>query len=171
MIGTLISPEYCKTIKNVHKKFNWGADGHKHSKKIAKFAKKIGAKTILDYGCGKGTLKTKLSKVCPELKVFEYDPGIIGKDSLPKEADLVVCTDVLEHIEPYMIVNVLKHIRSLSLKGTYFVISCRAANMVLSDGRNAHLIIKNPEWWIKKIERFFDSPKFIIKKKELIAWA
>ena len=40
-------------------------------------------------------------------EIKEYDPAIPGKDSLPEPADIVVCSDVLEHIEPNYLLNVL----------------------------------------------------------------
>ena len=39
---------------------------------------------------------------------------------------------------------------------TFIVLSTREAKKTLSDGRNAHLIVKSPIWWIKKFEGNFD---------------
>lgn len=155
----------------MHRRTRWGGDGHTHWKNICPFVKEIGAKTILDYGCGRGTLKKKIDTSAAYLKVFEYDPGIPGKDKSPDKSDLVVCTDVLEHIEDQYIDNVLGHINDLSIKGAYFVISCRKANASLPDGRNAHLIIQKPQWWIDSIKRHFEGRiKFDNHPKVLKAW-
>ena len=67
-------------------------------------------------------------------------------------AELVICTDVLEHIEPELIDNVLKHIESLTLKTAYLIIDTLPAQKNLPDGRNAHLIIENQDWWTNKIQ-------------------
>jgi 2-polyprenyl-3-methyl-5-hydroxy-6-metoxy-1,4-benzoquinol methylase len=70
---------------------------------------------------------------------------------MPKPCDLVVCTDVLEHVEEDKIDSVLDHIFRLSAKSTYLVISTKPAKTILPDGRNAHLIIRPLDWWMKKI--------------------
>jgi hypothetical protein len=68
--------------------------------------------------------------------------------ALPGFADLVVCTDVLEHVEPELLDTVLRHLRSLARKAVFVVIATRPSNKTLSDGRNAHLIVETAEWWI-----------------------
>lgn len=82
----------------------------------------------------------------------EYDPAIEGIDALPLPAELLICTDTLEHVEPDRIDAVLTHIRSLTLIAAYLVISTQPAHKTLRDGRNAHLIVESPEWWWKKVE-------------------
>lgn len=113
-----------------------------------------GFNSILDYGCGKGTLSEALKD--SSLKVSEYDPAVPGKDSDPMAEDLVVCIDVMEHVEPELLDNVLNHISQLSRVAAYFVIDNGPAKAVLSDGRNAHLIVENVEWWKGRLGRFFN---------------
>ena len=67
---------------------------------------------------------------------------------MPKPCEMVVCTDVLEHVEPDKLDAVMDHIFRLTGKLAYFVISTRFANAVLPDGRNAHLSIHDADWWI-----------------------
>ncbi len=71
---------------------------------------------------------------------------------MPKPCDLIVCSDVLEHVEPDKIDAVLSHIFQISGMGAYVVIATRPANAILPDGRNAHLIVKPSAWWIDKIK-------------------
>lgn len=103
--------------------------------------------SILDYGCGAGTLGTALKAQAWPFDFREYDPAVPGKDAMPRPADLVVCTDVLEHIERDRLDTVLGHIRALSMQGTFLVISTVPAHKSLPDGRNAHLIVESPDWW------------------------
>ena len=87
--------------------------------------------------------------------VREYDPGIKGKDSLPEPAQMVVCIDVLEHIEPDHLPAVLNHLKELTREVLYLTVACYPAQKHLADGRNAHLIIEPPSWWLPKLlERF-----------------
>jgi hypothetical protein len=85
--------------------------------------------------------------------VQEYDPGIDGKEGMPKPCDLVVCTDVLEHVEPDKLEAVEDHLFRICGMGALLVIATRAANAILPDGRNAHLIVQPPAWWIDRINR------------------
>lgn len=111
------------------------------------------ARTLLDYGCGKGTLKDSLAAKIPEYEIFEYDPGVPAKAVCPRAADVVVCGDVMEHVEPYCIEDVLDDIADIAEKGVFFVIGTIPAMKHLPDGRNAHLVIKPAEWWLKKLKR------------------
>ena len=70
-------------------------------------------------------------------------------------ADLVVCVDVMEHIEPMLLVNVILHLRQLTIKRLLVAISLRAAGKRLRDGRNAHLIIESASWWAEQMRRGF----------------
>lgn len=160
-LGDLASEGYRKQLSALHASQKWGGDGAKHTAAVLAFADALGAVTILDYGCGRGMLALSIAP----RRVSEYDPGIPGKDGMPKPCDLVVCTDVLEHVEPDKIDAVLDHLRRLSGKGTYVVAATREANAVLPDGRNAHLTVRDGSWWIEKIEQagfviadVFDNP-------------
>ena len=133
----------------------YGAGGHWWARTALSEAERIGAASILDYGCGKGTFATSIKHMGWSGELFEYDPCVPGKEAQPSPADLVVCTDVLEHIEPEKIDNVLIHLRTLARKELMVTISTRPANKFLPDGRNAHLIIESPDWWFNKVNTFF----------------
>ena len=147
----LISPAYRALLNRAHKEIVWAGSGHKQADAVAQFATEIGAKAILDYGSGQGLLCKALAAANPPRRVINYDPGLPGSVGLPKITHLVVCSDVLEHIEPDKLDNVLQHLHSLAAIGAYFVIATRPANKSLPDGRNMHLLIKPPEWWLEKI--------------------
>lgn len=88
----LISPEYAKQNRLLHEtKDDYGRSSKMWAGYIDKLVRTEGYASILDYGCGKGELKTRL----PTLPIHEYDPAIPGKDTKPEPADLVICTDVL----------------------------------------------------------------------------
>jgi hypothetical protein len=146
-----ISPEYRRQLALLHKKQKWGADGAKHAEQAIAFYRELKATTLLDYGCGEGRLKLALSSIADPIRVQEYDPGIDGKEGLPKPCDLIVCTDVLEHVEPDKLAAVEDHLFRISGMGAFVVIATRAANAVLPDGRNAHLIVQPAAWWLDRI--------------------
>ena len=156
----LISEEYRSLNKQLHKESqHYGTSGYLHAKQIKELCMSLGTKDVLDYGCGKSTLAKNLP-----FDIKEYDPCIQGKDSPPKQADIVVCTDVLEHIEPENIDSVLDDIKSLAKKAVFLTIATYPANKTLPDGRNAHLIQEMPEWWVDKLNSRFNlddySPEY-----------
>src|SRR5258707_410063 len=113
----LISPEYRLQNREMHAtKTSYGDSWRQLATHVVDLARILGAVSILDYGCGRGTLKEALPA---EFEVFEYDPGIEGKETKPSGADLVVCGDVLEHIEPDCLYSVLDDIRGIARKGVF----------------------------------------------------
>lgn len=159
----LISREYIELNKKLHALKHYGGSGKKNADVVFAFANDIKARHILDYGCGQCTLGAALRTLGFSSKIIEYDPCIPGFDALPTPADLVVCTDVLEHVEPSKLDAVIAHIFSITKYSAFFVVATRPANKRLSDGRNAHLTIENADFWINKIE----NAGFIIDKKEV----
>lgn len=148
----LISAEYAKLNAQLHKEnIAYGVGGGRHAPDILKLANSLNTRSILDYGCGKGYL----AKAIP-WPIWEYDPAIPGKTEEPRPADLVVCTDVLEHIEPEKLPFVLLDLKRCVQQLGYFVIHTGAAMKTLPDGRNTHLIQQKEKWWRKQLGKFFE---------------
>ncbi len=161
-----ITEEYRRANRLLHESnLKYGTSGAKWTKKTAELIAFTKASSVLDYGCGKGLLKIGL----PYANILEYDPAVPGKDAEPQPADLVVCTDVLEHIEPDCLNEVLDHLRQVSLKYAFVNISTRPAVKSLEDGRNAHLIIQSPEWWKIRIEKYFEIVEWTPAQTEVNA--
>lgn len=147
----VISVAYRDLNKQLHKEnIAYGVGGWKHSKVVLELAKKLDTTSILDYGCGKGYLAKEIP-----FPIWEYDPAIPGKDGSPRTADLVVCTDVLEHIEPDKILAVLDDLKRVTKKVGYFTIHTGPAQKTLPDGRNTHLIQQKKQWWKNRLKAFF----------------
>ena len=43
---------------------------------------------------------------------------------------------------------------NIATKYQYHLIACHPAKKKLRDGRNAHLIIEQPNWWRNKLEKY-----------------
>lgn len=151
----LISSEYRALNAQLHQdNLAYGVGGGKHAETILKLSESLKTQSILDYGCGKGYL----AKALP-FPIWEYDPAIPLKSESPRPADIVVCTDVLEHIEPDKLIFVLDDLRRCTKQVGYFTIHTGPAAKILADGRNAHLLQKNAKWWQKKLSQFFTVGK------------
>ena len=159
----LISDKMLQLNSKLHRDVpEFGVGGGKHSETVLKMVEISKLKSVLDYGCGKGLLAKSLP-----FPIWEYDPCVEGKTQSPKPAELVVCTDVLEHIEPEKLAVVLDDLRRCVLKVGYFVINTGPAKKKYADGRNTHLLQKGEEWWRKRLDRFFDIGKIEVAGAEL----
>ena len=171
----LISDEYKRLLEKTHREDKkWGRDGHCWAGLVGYYACKYRAQMILDYGCGKGTLKATLGPVFDAelITCYEYDPGIPEKNNWPqgdiRYADMVVSTDVLEHIEPDCVIDTLYHMKMIFRKVVFLTISTRPANKILPDGRNVHLTLMSKEAWMDQLRKVFQDCNFHcfnIKKK------
>ena len=160
----LISPEYRDQQLQMHDGKLYGKSGGKWWSDVKDLLDAYACDSWLDYGCGTGKVakhvRKYLERAAPQrlgdLSIVEYDPGVRGKDAVPYGVyDLVTCIDVLEHIEPSCLKEVIQHLRLLTRKVLFAVISTRIAGKTLPDGRNAHLIVKPAEWWIEHIDKRF----------------
>jgi hypothetical protein len=153
----LISPEYAELNKKLHESNpNYGISGAKWAGHILQFADDIvHSRDILDYGCGKRSLQDAIG-----FDIRNYDPAIPSLSGTPAPADIVVCTDVLEHIEPECLDDVLADLRRVTKKLGFFTIATRPAKKILADGRNAHLIQKDARWWLDKLWDKFHIQQF-----------
>lgn len=155
-----ISESYRKLNSELHANIpEYGANGHRNASLVRQLAGVYEADSILDYGCGKGTLGAVLRK--QGYKVKEYDPSIAGKDSKPAQADVVYCGDVAEHIEPEYVDAFLDDLQRVTGRAILLIVATRAAKKTLSDGRNAHLIQEPVEWWLPKLRTRFNMNKLI----------
>ena len=116
----------------------------------------MGIDTLLDYGCGSNLSLRETLAPQRKLTYQAYDPGVPEYSGDPEPSDMVVCVDVLEHIEPEFLDDVLDHLMHLTQGVIFCSINTGPAGKTLSDGRNAHLIQQPMEWWLPRIwERFF----------------
>ena len=129
---------------------SYGMSGAKRAKAVLAIAGALKTQSILDYGCGKGTLAAALP-----FPIWEHDPAIPGKDKPPRPADLVVCTDVLEHVEEQDLDATIADVARCTRKLAYFLVHTGSAMKTLADGRNAHVTQRPPEWWVERLGKAF----------------
>lgn len=167
----MITPAYKAQLVQLHKQQQWGGQGWKCLPDIMRLILqfKLHKPTILDYGAGEQTLKHWARWALPQAKVTSFDPGMPGIDTMPVSTwDIVACTDVMEHVEPQYVDATLDVLRMVTDKVTLFYIACTPAKTHLPDGRNAHLVIQPPQWWLEKIEARWGTTEVIKSNKLLI---
>lgn len=151
----VISEAYRKQQQELHQNPHYGVMSIQFAPLVKQLIDQLQAKSLSDYGAGKQNLiKTLREQLACDLPYFPYDPAF-PEYGTPKPADLVCCIDVLEHIEPEMLDNVLDELAAITIRNGLFSIHTGPAIKVLSDGRNAHLIQQPSSWWLPKLcERF-----------------
>jgi hypothetical protein len=144
------SNEYLKELEILHDKKSFGAAGNPPAK-VHELLNLDNVNSILDFGAGKGNTSKRIKQDYPDITLYTYDP-VTFPIYLPKTVDMIYSSDVLEHIEPSLIDETLADLFSRAQEYQYHLIACHPAKKTLSDGRNAHLIIEDPDWWKQKIQ-------------------
>ena len=153
-------------------KSNWIGEAlaeYKHN--VFNLIKENNIKTILDYGCGKAKFHSILfnNKKVPGspmgIDITPYDPAVPEFANKPiGQYDLVLCVDVMEHVQEDKVEEVLKDIFTFSNR-VFLTITCYAATQVLLNGKNAHYTIKEPDWWKEKLKPYDGSYISIFQTK------
>lgn len=139
-----ITPAHQEAMRKLHKNPAYGISGKKHKKVVLELAQAMKTSSVLDYGCGKGTLGQALP-----FPIWEYDPAIPGKENVPRASDLVVCLNVLEHVELTMLDNVLGDLVRCAKKCVFAVIE------------------GTKEQWEKKLHEFFNIGTILPAGKDI----
>jgi len=144
-----------------------------HRDSIRKLARSVDARSMLDWGCGRGDAYRSPHKLHHQLgisrkDVFLYDPSFPQHDRKPTgKYDLVVSSDVAEHV---MEVDVPVYLGSLfahAKKAVWLSHCSRPAKKFFSDGvTNLHCTIKPHAWWREKMELAADGLPFVLVETE-----
>lgn len=134
---------------------HWGGS-RRHALRVAPLLKAKKLETVLDYGSGAGGFADELGKFAPQFRVTNYDPSVPQLSTLPAGPfDAIVCTHVLEHVEPEHLAATLEEMRARARRLVYIELPHGPAVRKLADGRNAHLIQQPPRWWLDTIRAAF----------------
>jgi hypothetical protein len=152
----LISEAYRKEQAALHATGTYGEAASSLGPVVAALLNLSGVGSLLDYGCGSRRSLLQGVKLPPEVVYEGYDPAVPAYASPPLPAELVCCIDVLEHIEPDLLDDVLDDLARLCDPLGFFTVHTGPAMKTLSDGRNAHLTQQDANWWLPKLASRFD---------------
>jgi hypothetical protein len=136
-----------------------------HVQAIGALLRAAAARTLLDYGSGKGQAYEHAESRTPDGRVLRglkqiwgldavtlYDPGYEPYSALPTgQFDAVISTDVLEHCPEEDLDWIMAEIFGYATRLVYVCIACYPAGKVLPTGENAHITLKSPGWWVDKL--------------------
>jgi hypothetical protein len=148
------------SLVNDYRKLAKVADGNfgglsvlQHVKSIRKLLTETESHTMLDFGCGRGEAYKSPHKLhhqlgLPRAAVTLYDPAFMPTSKLPVgQFDLVVCSDVLEHLPEHEVDDFVARLFEYAKKAVWASVCCRPAKKFFPDGRNLHTCVKPFEWW------------------------
>lgn len=154
-------------------------DGHslpRQAHRIRRLISRTGARSILDYGSGKGMQYAR----CPILEngvarwnsmqeywgvesIRCYDPGYPHFAELPEgRFDGVVCTDVLEHCPEQDLGWIVGELFGYARQFVFANVACYPAMKTLPNGENAHCTIREVEFWRELFERAAASSSGVV---------
>jgi len=144
----LISDQHRSLYEQYFAELSFEAKPSRWQRTVEELARFTGSESILDYGCG---ITASLSKFSG-LPIINYDPGVPEYAALPEPADLVVCLDVIEHVEPECVDAVIEHLFSLPKKALLLTISIQESSKLLPDGSPWHCFVRDKDWWRSKLK-------------------
>ena len=151
----MIRDEYKAQLKQTREGWEgWGSSAARNCDALVRYLDKHKAITdVLDFGCGTGQLGIHLRQhqdagiLRKNITIHEYDPSVPGKDTIPERTyDCIISLDVLEHVEPDSIAETMEWLLSKAPR-QYHHIDCNETNDKLPDGRDVHLLVREPKWW------------------------
>jgi hypothetical protein len=149
-----------------HETFD-GRSLHGQVRRIKRLIERTGAETVLDYGSGKGQqYDPNRIKVQGEgewdgvldywgvEEVVCFDPAYPPYSTPPGgQFDGVVSTDMLEHCPEDDIPWIVEEMFSFARRFVFATVACYPARKRLPSGENAHITLKDPQWWREVFER------------------
>jgi len=159
----------------------------RHLQTIRKLIAATGARTVLDYGSGKGVkYKARNIKIKNERAesvqhywgvetITCYDPGYGPYSALPRgQFDAVVCTDVLEHLPESDLPWIMEEQFRFAKRFVFGNIASYPAEKILPNGENAHCTIQDARWWHELIRKARDVARsradylFLVETKKTV---
>lgn len=159
-----------------------GRSLREHLPTIRNLIRVTGAKSLLDYGSGKGLLYAQrdiavegigtIPSVRQFLGVSEvrlYDPCVKAHSTFPtgKRFDGVISTDTLEHIPTSDLPWVVEELFSLASRFVFGVVASFPAIKNLPTGENAHESQESYRWWKRTIREIAFRHPWIVYRFEI----
>jgi len=138
-----------------------------HLPAIRSLVLSTGARSILDYGSGKGRVYDQRNitlpgeQIIPSIQAYLgveriacYDPAVPEHSVFPADQfDGVVSTDALEHCPEEDMPWIVEEMFSAARKFIYANVASYPAHKRLPNGENAHATQRSAEWWADLLNR------------------
>jgi 2-polyprenyl-3-methyl-5-hydroxy-6-metoxy-1,4-benzoquinol methylase len=125
-----------------------------HRTTIAHLIKTNSAKSVLDYGCGRGDQYRAPYRIHRDwglnwFHVTMYDPAFPKHDKRPSSKfDAVLCSDVLEHVPEEDLTEMVAALFYHANKFVWASVCCRPAKKTFpGTDTNVHVTLQPMQWW------------------------
>lgn len=153
---TLFSQQHIEQQKQIHEECPaYGAASQVFAPMVSELVNANNIRTLLDYGSGQGTVPQNL-ELNHKLDVQLYDPAVEKFAEAPKPAEMVICLDVLDAVEPDHVDEVLDDLAALTEKMAFFSINTQSRDDLAVGGVSEGQAFQPPEWWLPKIMARFE---------------
>jgi hypothetical protein len=151
------SPRYVELLSVYRQMHRQSPDSYvgkslvEHIPEIARLVDKTGAKSLMDYGSGKGLVYSdgSVRKRMGVDTIRCYDPGVQEHSTFPQEQqfDGVISTDALEHIPAEDVPWVIDEMFTSARAFVFATVGSYPAKKTLPNGENAHACQNPWTWW------------------------
>ena len=164
-----------------YRKFSPGAEEVERAHRVAD----IGAgESVIDFGAGTGRATAWLKDQGVKVLAVDFVPEALEVDvpflkaclwqmdvaGVPG-ADVGLCCDVMEHIPPGRVGQVLLQIAARCRRGCYFRIATRPDVMGQLIGERLHLTVESADWWRLALSRHWSQIDLIESNdRDAIFW-
>jgi 2-polyprenyl-3-methyl-5-hydroxy-6-metoxy-1,4-benzoquinol methylase len=146
----LITDQYLAALREKNRVKPWRGTKGVYATVVAE--RLLPEDTVLDFGCARQDLARRLKELGKPNKVVGYDPGQPELATWPDgKFDIIVATDVLEHIEPQFLEPTLRRLNAACNREMFFVVATRLAGELLPNGVDHHLIVQPYNWWMERL--------------------
>lgn len=124
--------------------------------------------TVIDFGCGTGRATKKFVDMGFSAVGVDFVNAVQGDVpfihaclwAMPDmSADWGFCADVMEHIPPEKVSDVLHQIRRRTTKGCFFQISLTKDSFGDRIGERLHLTVQPADWWSEQLNKHWGRVK------------
>jgi hypothetical protein len=141
--------------RHLHDTSVYGVTGNRYGLLVQTLILELKPRIILNYGCGQTDWHQRIDLMGAEY--YGYDPAIPERADLPvSSADLLINTDVLEHIAADRLPEALAHMRALS-SNALFVIATRPDGRKFPSGEDLHCTLMPAFEWRRLLLQFYPT--------------
>lgn len=129
---------------------------------------------VVDLGCGTGLAMDAFLAKDIYCDGVDITPARLECRCVPERAEFIegplwaidrtdgwwdygFCADVMEHIPPEKVDDVLAEIKRVTLFGVYFAIATRPDKCGRAIGETLHLTVRDADWWRSTLESVWDE--------------
>lgn len=143
--------------------------------------KPVAGSSFTDWGCGTGQVGEELDKLGHRVTLVDI-AGNAYRGALPfvvaplwdlpaslEATDYGFCADVMEHVPREFVEPTLGQIASRTKTAAFFQIALFADHFGDEIGETLHLSVFPPDWWRRRLMRYFSAGSFRLANKRLEA--